>query len=549
MAKHVRPVDLEMRVKIVAESGGTRLLYTLHSPTGAVGFSHREIPGPVFHGRPEDYQAYLLQKIEQLGLRLDIDGALLLQPEIERKLASLGRDLWRELFSAEIRHAYFDIRKCVRSWMIVSDEPWIPWELVKPYEDRGVDEIIDDDFLSCQFELTRWFAGHRTAAHEIVVQHIAAIHTGSDLPQAEGELRLLGELARSGPGVLLSAVAYDSARDLLGFLETQNDLNLLHFVGHGEHALERPEESAVLFRDGSALRPVDLEGPLATRLAETRPLVFQNACWGGQQGWAWTHLGGWASRWVGVCGCGAFLAPLWPARDQAAFAFARAFYENLAGGATLGQAALDARRRLRAERPGDPSPLAYTVYGHPNALVSLGDSDLAEISSPGSVPRFVEAPRWSRISSRRSWPGLRSRKAWLAALLSLGLLLVGAWQFSSLLRPAPPPQRPAAPKPDSFKPTPVPRAAKPQAVTISGNRFEITAGKGATKSSLLQALEKAAEPLAKTGISGWTIDLDLASPQVISYNQDGLAWKSCHLSAHGRAQRAGTSLDLGTVPA
>ena len=135
MTTHVRPPDLEMQVKTMSESGRTRLLYTLHSPTGVVDFSHQEITGPLLQGRPEDFQAQLRRKIEQLGSRLDVDGTLLLQADIERKLASLGHDLWRELFPPEIHHAYREIRKSVHSWMIVSDEPWIPWELIRPYDD------------------------------------------------------------------------------------------------------------------------------------------------------------------------------------------------------------------------------------------------------------------------------------------------------------------------------------------------------------------------------------------------------------------------------
>src|SRR6185369_16691607 len=170
---------------------------------------------------------------------------------------------------------------------------------------------------------------------------------------------------------------------LLSFLQT-GGVQLLHFIGHGEFDSDQADESAIPFSDGPALRPNDLAGPVKTRIGQDRPLVFLNACWTGQQGWSLTRIAGWASRWVGECGCGAFIAPLWPVRDQAARDFARVLYEALWRGETLGQAAQEAREHLRTTRPqGDPSILAYTVYGNPNARVLFGEDADVRNAPPG----------------------------------------------------------------------------------------------------------------------------------------------------------------------
>jgi hypothetical protein len=75
-------------------------------------------------------------------------------------LRAIGEQLYRELFPLELRRAYRDLCSLpVRSLQITSDEPWIPWELVRPYDDDDPDRIVDDDFLCARFELTRWLAG------------------------------------------------------------------------------------------------------------------------------------------------------------------------------------------------------------------------------------------------------------------------------------------------------------------------------------------------------------------------------------------------------
>jgi CHAT domain-containing protein/AAA ATPase-like protein len=374
-------VDLDLLIRTVFKDGRTRVSYILQSPSGKAGFSYREITGPELPGQPRDYQAYLITKIEKLGEGRDIDGSPLLNEEIERKLIKIGRELYLELFPPEMRQAYREIRRQeIQSIRIVSDEPWIPWELIKPFDGSLPDDVLDDEFLCLQFELTRWLSGDRAPVplSELRARRLACILTATSLPKAGEEKAFLAELAQARPGVEDASPVLSSASAAEAFLEA-GGVDLLHFAGHGTFDAAQPNESALPFPDGSVLRPTDLQGPLAARIAQDRPLVFLNACSVGQQSWSLTRLGGWVDRWVRICGCGAFVAPLWPVRDSLALEFARTFYNALASGETFGQASRSARLHVRKLAPGNPSWLAYSIYADVHGRLALGDSQLPEL--------------------------------------------------------------------------------------------------------------------------------------------------------------------------
>jgi CHAT domain-containing protein len=138
---------------------------------------------------------------------------------------------------------------------------------------------------------------------------------------------------------------------------------LLHFACHNAFT---SAGSHVTMADGP-FDPIDLAyATQSGALRTAHPMVFFNACRSaGQIDWFSTSLG-WAPQFLRA-GAGAFVGTLWPVRSDSALTFANTFYSHLVTGRqSLGQASLNARRAIRDES-GDPTWLAYAVYGSPAA--------------------------------------------------------------------------------------------------------------------------------------------------------------------------------------
>lgn len=273
-----------------------------------------------------------------------------------------------------MRREYRRFSKHVHTLQIVSDEPWIPWELIKPYDDEAGQERIDHDFLCMQFELARWACpAPSSAAAEIAVDALACIvPSDSGLVEAQRERDDLTALvAALGLTQHVPAPADLAAVETL--LRGSVPIQLWHFACHGDVHDTSPGKSPLYLANGTQLVPDDLVGRAQTHLKSDRPLVFLNACRVGSGGLSITGLGGWANVLVGACGVGAVIAPLWSVNDELAYEFARVFYDDLRTqpGCTIGQAVRRARRHARDAAPHNATWLAYTLYAHPNARVRL----------------------------------------------------------------------------------------------------------------------------------------------------------------------------------
>ncbi len=244
------PADLDLNVTTETRDGRTRLYYTLHSPRGIAGLRYHQITGPDLLGDPAAYSTSILRKIEQLGAGLDVDSSYLLLEDVDRKLANLGQDLYRDLFPPDLQRAYRRFRDQVRTLTITSDEPWIPWELIKPYDDSEP-EILDDPFLCEKFQVTRWLAGSPFPALEILPRKIACVVTAPELPAVAKEREIFARLTSANPDLTdLSPSTPNLAaiKDLV-----QQETGVLHFAGHGE--LERNPAQRVGHPAARRLRP------------------------------------------------------------------------------------------------------------------------------------------------------------------------------------------------------------------------------------------------------------------------------------------------------
>jgi hypothetical protein len=466
--------DLELLVQTRREGSQTRLSYTLHSPSGVVPFVHLQIEGPAFSGSPEDLHRHLIHQIEKLADGRESDGTLVL--DVERHLAGVGRELWDRLFNEEMRLAYRRFRNAARTLLVISDEPWIPWEMIKPYDDDGEDPL-DDRFLAEQFALTRWLVGKRIAAGELAIRQLAFV--AGDLPLSSAERELVIGLADAQAGLQDVSPASPGLEALVDLLE-KGGVGLLHFAAHGTFDPAFPDQAGIPLADGSVFRPSHLHGPAQTQISRDRPLVFLNVCSSGRQAWSWTGLGGWADRWVRACGCGAFLGPQWKVHDDAAFAFAHGLYEALAGGEKLGRAVQKARQEARNAVPGDPSWLAYTVYGHPHARVRFGTSGTLP-SVPARLPEEapVGGPSPRARPSARAPQDRRKKLRWILATAALGLAVSIHFAATPILDFLFPPmdQAPTVHLPDR-KPS-GPPATSAEATKIRGKTSEVFEAPGA----------------------------------------------------------------------
>ena len=279
------------------------------------------------------------------------------------RLNSIGMSLYRRLFSDDFKRLYWNsLRNKVKSIVIISFEPWIPWELVRPFNPETNE--AEDGFLCEKYNLTRWLAG--AGFPDIMsLEQLGLIVSTSNLDSARLEAEEIKQLLGTKVRDIVS-----SGPSLYHLLRT-NDFYGLHFACHGSFNKDNPDMSTLSLEDGTWLSPIDIDGD-GLAFGKKKPLVFLNACETGQSGYALTGMGGWAEAFVGRAKCSGFIGSIWKANDESACKFAVAFYRYFLDGKTVAEAARLAR--LSIKQAGDPTWLSYTVYANPLAHLVIESS-------------------------------------------------------------------------------------------------------------------------------------------------------------------------------
>jgi hypothetical protein len=274
-------------------------------------------------------------------------------------LREAGVSLWNQMVPQVIKEQFWEQRSRIRSFNIATDQDIVPWELLYP-----LSPTEDEGFLVEQFPVMRRVYGQQRVA--AISLRPAAFVLARDAPaEAHAEVSVINQRLRAALGTG-NGTLVDGVQSLLELINS-GEAGLLHFACHNRFDVSGGG-SSVAMADGD-FTPMMLTSAATGHTLATGPLVFLNACRSAGAVYEYTRSMGWASGFM-AAGAGAFVGTLWAVPSQPAREFAEAFYAACLDGAPLGQAVKIARAAIR--RPGDPTWLAYTAYGDPDATVAAG---------------------------------------------------------------------------------------------------------------------------------------------------------------------------------
>jgi len=269
-------------------------------------------------------------------------------------------ELWK-LIDARSAHKTSDRA----SIYIASDEPLLPWEIMRPSRPRrGAPDEERPKVLGVEFAVGRWVRGDGVSpVPTLPVRNsflIAARYT-------EKHLELDPTLEWQALKTHFSGEQIESAsfRYLDQYLQTHS-ASLLHFVCHGNI---QGDDTVIELEDGpctsAKLRnSAGVRAACAARL----PIVFLNAC---DAGLARSTLGpGGAGfpRAFAEMGARAIIGPLWPVLKTSATLIAKTIYDSAAAqpDRSLADILSDLRERSYRSAVFDDSWAAYSLFGDPN---------------------------------------------------------------------------------------------------------------------------------------------------------------------------------------
>jgi hypothetical protein len=299
------------------------------------------------------------------GLEMaEVEGA---GEKIYRNTPKYFRDCYWALWHAAAAGKFvFD------SVQIITDEPCVPWELMRISDIKRAPDVAPE-LLAIRHCVGRWLADESA----MLLQHIdvskVAVSASSyqgiatvnpKLPWVIGEHKLMVDKYHADEIPLTSEKLSD-------FLE-KGVAQALHLACHGKMYIVDPDTSVLMMED----HPQDLTPLVVARyevcngLGRQHPLVFLNACEVGAAGASLSLIAGFPAAFL-YAGASALVSPLWSVSDERAGKIAERFYREAFvadGGKPLGAVLRDVRALWKEEK--HLTYLAYVLYGDPMARVN-----------------------------------------------------------------------------------------------------------------------------------------------------------------------------------
>ena len=373
--------DLTLIVTPTRVNGQKALNYVAKAREPEHDLHYRSFNSEPFQVGEQDYFQQLFLDLEQMP-----------EDNPEERLADRGALLCSELLPVELQRRLWALIGQVRSIQVLSDEVWIPWEILRLQDPD--DPAASGRFLVEAFGVTRGLLKSPVILDLPMRRVGLVVPRDSGLPKASTEGERIKAFAGATRKVVDVPATYREVKDALA----QGTFEGWHFAGHGMARERSPHRWCIVLERKQEVHPADLFGA-ARQLGRARPLVFLNACHSGRGAASLTGLAGLAPAFL-KAGAGAFLGAHWALEDDPACCFSEVFYQHLFAGEEIGEAVSQARARLRTEFPGSNDWLAYTVFAHPLARCRVIRKRKPPPRPPSSSPppRLPPDPptAWSR---------------------------------------------------------------------------------------------------------------------------------------------------------
>lgn len=348
---------------IVEEKNGdeVKYFYQLQAPSLNLLDSYYSQP---FKGDRQEFVRNLYKEIENKWLSKPGDF-----DDFTNELRGFGANLFSELFPPELQTVLWQHQGDLKSIMVISTEPFIPWELVY-VKQPGKPLKADEGRFMGEMGLVRWLHQAGWPPDLLQVRKDRARYVIPDYPLAEyklGQAALEADFLVKNFGATPIDPQPGPVREAISHPGT---FDLLHFACHGTAEQDNIVNAQIMLQgriEGANYIPAYFSATTAEQYADLknggRPIILLNACQLGLSGYKLTGIGGFAQAFV-KGGAGLFVGALWSVGDSPARAFSEEFYRRLLAGDDIAEASINAR--ASAGKAREATWLAYVVYGHPH---------------------------------------------------------------------------------------------------------------------------------------------------------------------------------------
>jgi hypothetical protein len=286
-----------------------------------------------------------------------------------------GRELYQRYAPPPFKEAFWALKeklgKEFTSIQVFTNDPVIPWELMRP--SHGKEET---DFLGIDFRLARWHVNDGGSQLDRPPQQLLMNDLMLIAPNYDDKpLKQVAKVERAALRAVSGVHQIDGNVETFGNLLRGNQKlqGIVHFAGHGvvQQGQSGIPEYAIKF-EKQTMNLLMMRG-MVNPNSETHPFYFFNACDVGQAQQVANFVDGWAPS-VLEAGASGYVGGLWPLDDQGAAEFASNFYSGMnqhLTGKTISVSDLLRDSRKQFYQNGNPTFLAYVYYGDPNMQFQL----------------------------------------------------------------------------------------------------------------------------------------------------------------------------------